>query len=44
MKMLQPIVNIGLLLEYDISIQHHPGRVHCNIDVLSRWPCERNRE
>ena len=30
-----------LLSEYDITIQHRPGRVHGNSDALSRCPCER---
>jgi len=33
-----------LLSEYDITIQHRPGRVHGNSDALSRRPCERSSE
>ena len=40
MKTLEPIGQQGhwldLLSEYDISIQHHPGRVHANSNMLSR--------
>jgi len=31
---------LDLLSEYDITIQHRPGRVHGNSDALSRRPCE----
>jgi len=45
MKTPEPIGQQGrwldLLAEYDITIQHRPGRVHGNSDVLSRRPCER---
>ena len=48
MKMPEPIGQQGrwlaLLSEYDITIQHRPGRVHGNSDALSRRPCERNSE
>jgi len=30
--------------EYDITVQHHPGRVHGNSDALSWRPCERSLE
>ena len=33
---------LDLLAEYDITIQHRPGRVHGNSDALSRRPCERS--
>ena len=33
---------LDLLGEFDITIQHRPGRVHSNSDALSRRPCERN--
>ena len=35
---------LDLLSEYDITIQHRPGRVHGNSDTLSRRPCERTGE
>jgi len=35
---------LDLLSEYDITIQHRPGRVHGNSDALSRRPCERSSE
>jgi len=35
---------VGFTREYDITIQHRPGRVHGNSDTLSRRPCERNFE
>ena len=35
---------LDLLSEYDITIQHRPGRVHGNCDALSRRPCERSSE
>ena len=31
---------LDLLAEYDITVQHWPGRVHGNSDALSRRPCE----
>jgi len=31
---------LDLLSEYDITIQHRPGRVHGNSDALSRRPCD----
>jgi len=31
---------LDLFGEYDITIQHRPGRVHGNSDALSRRPCE----
>jgi len=27
--------------DFDVTIQHRPGRVHGNLDALSRRPCER---
>jgi len=46
MKTPEPIGQQGrwldLLGEYDITIQHRPGRVHGNSDALSRRPCERD--
>jgi len=46
MKTPEPVGQQGrwldLLAEYDISIQHRPGRVHSNSDALSRRPCERS--
>ena len=46
MKTPEPIGQQGrwldLLAEYDITIQHRPGRVHGNSDALSRRPCERD--
>ena len=33
---------LDLLAEYDIAVQHRPGRVHGNTDALSRRPCERD--
>jgi len=48
MKTPEPIGQQGhwldLLGEYDITIQHRPGRVHGNSDALSRHPCERSTE
>jgi len=48
MKMPEPIGQQGrwldLLGEYDITIQHRPGRVHGNSDAMSRRPCERGVE
>jgi len=48
MKMPEPVGQQGrwldLLGEYDITIQHRPGRVHGNSDALSRRPCEQNFE
>ena len=48
MKMLEPTGQQGrwldLLGEYDITIQHRPGRIHGNSDALSRRPCERSSE
>jgi len=45
MKTPEPIGQQGrwldLLGEYDITIQHRPGRIHGNSDALSRRPCER---
>jgi len=35
---------MDLLGEYDITIQHRPGRVHGNSDALSRRPWERSPE
>jgi len=35
---------LDLLGEYDITIQHRPGRVHGNSDTMSRRPCERSLE
>jgi len=35
---------LDLLGEYDITIQHRPGREHGNSDALSRRPCERSTE
>jgi len=35
---------LDLLSEYDITIQHRPGRVHGISDALSRHPCERSSE
>jgi len=44
MKTPEPVGQQGrwldLLGEYDITIQHRPGRVHGNSDALSRHPCE----
>jgi len=31
---------LDLLSEYNIEIQHRPGRAHSNSDALSRRPCE----
>jgi len=31
---------LDLLGEYDLTIQHRPGRVHSNSDALSRRPCD----
>jgi len=31
---------LDLLSEYEIDIEHRPGRVHSNSDTLSRRPCE----
>ena len=46
MKTPEPVGQQGrwldLLGEYDITIQHRPGRVHGNSDALSRRPCERD--
>jgi len=46
MKMPEPVGQQGrwldLLGEYDITIQHRPGRVHGNSDALSCRPCERD--
>ena len=46
MKTPEPVGQQGrwldLLGEYDITIQHRPGRVHGNSDALSRRPCEQN--
>jgi len=46
MNMTEPIGQQGrwldLLGEYDITIQHRPGRAHGNSDALSRHPCERS--
>jgi len=46
MKMPEPVGQQGrwldLLGEYDITIQHRPGRVHGNSDALSHRPCERD--
>ena len=48
MKTPEPVSQQGrwldLLGEYDITIQHRPGRVHGNSDALSRRPCERSSE
>ena len=48
MKTPEPVGQQGrwldLLSEYDITIQHRPGRVHGNSDTLSRRPCERSAE
>jgi len=48
MKTPEPIGQQGrwldLLGEYDITIQHQPGRVHGNSDVLSRRSYERSSE
>jgi len=48
MKMPEPVGQQGrwldLLGEYDITIQHRPGRVHGNSDALSRRLCEWNSE
>jgi len=48
MKMPEPVGQQGrwldLLGEYNITIQHRPGRVHGNSDALSRRPCERSSE
>ena len=33
---------LDLLGEFDITIQHRPGRVHGNSDALSRRPCDRD--
>jgi len=35
---------LDLLGEYDITIQHRPGRVHGNSYALSWLPCERSSE
>ena len=35
---------LDLFGEFDITIQHRPGRVHGNSDALSRRPCERDRQ
>ena len=35
---------LDLLAEYDITIQHRPGRVHSNSNASSRRPCERDGE
>ena len=35
---------MDLFGEYDITIQHRPGRIHGNSDALSRRPCVRNSE
>jgi len=46
MKTPEPVGQQGrwldLLGEYDITIQHRPGRVHGNSDALSRRPCKRD--
>jgi len=46
MKTSEPIGQQGrwldLLSEYDITIQHRPGRVHSNSNALSQQLCERN--
>ena len=48
MKTPEPVGQQGrwldLLSEYDITIQHRPGRVHGNSNALSRRPCERSSE
>jgi len=48
MKTPEPVGQQGrwldLLGEYDITMQHRPGRVNGNSDALSRRPCERNDE
>ena len=48
MKMREPIGKQGrwldLVGEYDITIQHRPGRVHGKSDALSRRLCERSSE
>jgi len=48
MKTPEPVGQQGrwldLLSEYDITIQHRPGRIHGNSDTLSRHPCERGTE
>jgi len=48
MKTPEPIGQRGrwmdLLGEYDITVQHRPGRAHGNSDALSRRPCERDGE
>ena len=45
MKTPEPIGQQGrwldLIGEFQISIQHRPGRVHGNSDALSRRPCDR---
>ena len=33
---------LDLLGDFDVTIQHRPGRVHGNSDTLSRRPCERD--
>ena len=30
------------LQEYEFTIIHHPGKVHCNADALSRWHCSKD--
>ena len=35
---------LDLLGEFDITIQHRPGRVHGNSDALSRRPCDRENQ
>jgi len=48
MKTPEPVGQQGrwldLLGEYDITIQHRPGRVHGNSDALSRHPCKWSSE
>jgi len=48
MSMPEPVGQQGrwldLLGEYDITIQHRPGRVHGNSDALPRHPCKRTSE
>ena len=48
MKTPEPVSQQGywldLLSEYDITIQHRPGRVHGNTDALSRRPCEQSTQ
>jgi len=48
MKTPEPVGQQGrwldLLGEYDITIQHRPGRVHGNSDALSRRPCKWSSE